>query len=154
MSRVIKTIVALCVAPVVGGTIGLLLYLAYENAFQPNSVFAGDLFVTLRLGLTLGPVYGGLLGIIPSLLVGWPLHMAMQRAGLKLWWHYALLGIILAAVAALLVSPLMGLDVIYLGIAIMLMMAGSGAIGGLVFWLIRRPDRDATASPLPTPPGQ
>ena len=149
MPAIVKTLVALSVAPVVGGTIGLLLYPGYENACQPNGVFAGDLFVTLRLGLTLGPLYGGLLGIIPSILVGWPLHMAMQRAGLKLWWHYAVLGVILAAIAAPLVSPLMGLDVIYLGIAIMLMMAGSGAIGGLVFWLVRRPDRDAVTAPSP-----
>lgn len=142
MAAILKTAAAFCAAPIVGGTIGLLLYLSYTNIFYPGSPLAGDFFVTLRLGLTLGALYGGLLGALPSLLVGWPLHMAMQRAGLKQWWHYVVLGVILAAIAALLVSPLMGLDMLYLGLEVMLMMALSGAIGGVVFWLIRRPDRD------------
>ena len=152
MPLVIKTALALTLAPIAGGMVGLLIYLFHANIFYPTSPLADGFFETLTFGTTAGALYGGMLGIIPSFLVGWPLHMVLQRAGLQQWWAYIVLGVILATVAGLLVAPVFGLNVIEFGLGIMLMMAGSGAIGGIVFWLIRRPDRDPIASPPPEHP--
>ena len=147
MSAIIRTALALLLAPIAGGMAGLLIYLGYGSIFDPTSVVTGDFFDSLRFGVTAGAMYGGLLGVVPSFLVGWPLHIVMQRLRLTQWWAYIALGLLLAAVAGLLVAPTLGMSIFYFGAGIMLMLAISGAIGGLVVWLIRRPDRDAVTSP-------
>ena len=151
MPAIIRTALGLFLAPIAGGMTGLLIYLGYSSIVDPTSVVGGDTVDTLRFGVTAGAMYGGLLGVVPSFLVGWPLHIVMQRLRLTQWWAYIALGLLLAAVAGLLVAPTFGMSVIYFGAGIMLMLAMSGAIGGLVFWLIRRPDRDAPASPPAAP---
>mgnify|MGYP000901177172 FL=1 len=149
MSLIVKTAIGLCLAPIVGGMVGLLIYITYENITNPGSFLGGGFFETLRFSLMAGAMYGGLLGGIPSLLVGWPLHLAMQRAGWKQWWAYAGLGVVLALIAGFGIGPVFGLELMYFGGAIVLMLLMSGAIGGLIFWLIRRPDRDAVTAPSP-----
>lgn len=150
MPLIVKTAIGLCLAPIVGGMAGLLIYMSYESIANPGSFLAGGVVETLRFSVMAGAMYGGLLGGIPSLLVGWPLHLAMQRAGWKRWWAYVGLGLLLALIAGFGIGPVFGLELMYFGGAIVLMLLISGAIGGLVFWLVRRPDRDAAIAPPPS----
>jgi len=105
---------------------------------------------TLFSSLSLGAVFGAYIGAVPSLVIGWPLHVVLLRKGWTYPLAYCALGLVLAFVAFALIGPLFGFGSIYayqIGAPVLVL---AGVVGGLVVWAIRRPDHDArTAAKTP-----
>lgn len=146
MHLIVRTAWALAIAPIAGGAAGLFIYLCYSLATDPSQGLLTDFWDSLRFSLTGGAFYGGMFGVLPSFIVGWPLHLVLQRIHMTGWWAYVALGIGLSAIAGFIVAPLFGLSPTYLDTELRVMLFTCGAIGGLVFWFIRRPDRDAIST--------
>ena len=149
-------VLALCVAPIAGAALGFLCNgligrLLGEFAGAPNSALG---WIAGAMLFVLGSLYwGGLLGMPAVFLVGLPLHALLHRCGLRALPWYATLG------------PIVGLGIYLLGVAALQAWAPIGnpevlyethSIRGtlliafatsIVFWLIRRPDRDARSNP-------
>jgi hypothetical protein len=93
-----RTFLGLLLAPVVGGTIGIVL-------FALPDLFAGSAEVGELIGLTaFGAYFGAFFGIIPALLVGWPVHLLLLRQRWTPIWVYVGLG----ALIGMLALPLSG----------------------------------------------
>lgn len=98
--------------------------------------------VTLMLAATAGMMLGWPI----MLLAGLPAYWLLMRVGWRQVWHFMLAGLCVGAACVVLFTRRAesGL-LIYWSIATL-----PGTLTGLVFWLIRRPDRDApSASPTP-----
>jgi hypothetical protein len=111
-------------------------------------------YLGLRGVLFMGALTGGIWGSLPMLLVGLPVHAWPVRRTRRQIWAYAAA----ACLAGLQVGGFMGMQLLAsagpdpAGIFGWCVITGAcaGVIAGLVFWLIRRPDRDVI-SPPPRP---
>lgn len=93
-----RTFVGLLLAPAVGGALGVTLAMAPE-------IFAGrDDFGAFPGLLWFGFAFGFILGALPALIIGWPLHLFLLRQRWTSIWVYIGLGAILG-VAAMFISP-------------------------------------------------
>jgi hypothetical protein len=132
------TIGGLFAGPIVGGGVSAPLTMLVVSILAPSPHVLPALLASILAGL----VAGTLVGLPIALLVGFPVHLFMKRRGLVRLYHYMALGGLIALLpfAVISGSPLAtspDLNVQF-GMAFGL----AGAIGGLIFWLIRRPDRD------------
>jgi hypothetical protein len=148
--RVVTTIIGLIVAPAVTGAaivIGLIivsLIMGYGGSIGVGG--PGNMAF-----LIMGVIFGATFGLIPSILVGLPLHHYFVHMKWNRALHYAALGAGIAP-AALLLMTLVFLSGqgtwLNLQVALtFLLIAFAGAVGGLTFWIIRRPDRDTPPIP-------
>lgn len=136
------TICGLLAAPIVGGMIASTLMILLASILTPSS----NALMMLHVSILAGLIAGAIFGVPAALLVGWPVHLLMKWRGVKRRHHYMLVGALIAVLplavssgSALLASPNLGVP-----LAISFLLAG--AIGGVTFWLIRRPDRDMWAN--------
>lgn len=154
-NRTARTFAGLLLAPVAGG-LGSPLIVSLVicvidfinrgfdwHAFEVMSSLGQFTFYFL--------IYAALFGIPISLAIGTLAYLALRRRGLNGFVVYLVGGATIGMVGAMSVSALAGLGVGLLLFPVFIaLMSCSGGIGGLVFWLIRRPDRDApSASPTP-----
>lgn len=153
--KIIVTIVGLIAAPVVGGVVGTTCLAVYSViANEGGHVRDMKTFLMIFSMVISGPWIGLLYGVAPALLIGWPVHTYLVRAGRNGLITYALGGAIIGFVGIAIMMPLLlGLDLIQTLLIYPvtgLILVAVGASAGLVFWLIRRPDRDASpATPIP-----
>lgn len=93
-----------------------------------------------------GALMGAILGPIPSLIVGYPVHRCLRDSG---WTHplaYICFGAIVAPAAAALLFAVFDFRVLTSGVMNreIAVWAVGGLFSGGVFWMIRRPDRDVS----------
>jgi drug/metabolite transporter (DMT)-like permease len=101
--------------------------------------------------ISFGALGGAFLGIPTALIAGPPVYLLMKRDRMARASHFAFFGGMTALLPCLLVCGPMVLSSPAAAGPIVALFALAGAIGGLVFWFIRRPDRDiAPAAPRPS----
>ncbi|MBL8537833.1 MAG: hypothetical protein JNM59_10565 [Hyphomonadaceae bacterium] len=136
-ARAVRLIAATIVAPLLGGAVSGAAFVLITGGVTEISLHLA------RHGAVFGLVFGVLLGIPAMLLGGLPLHALFMRRRWRGVWIYgasaAGIGAIASAGYAFFdfgpgITPILRFAV--LG-------AGTGALCGLLFWLIRRPDREA-----------
>lgn len=143
--------VGLVFAPIAGATTALsgygLFLVLRDGPVDVDAAFASILLYG-SMGLSAGAIYG----IAPALLVGWPTHLLMLRIGFTDPFVYCCFGGSLAvAVFRVIVAPAFDFEISYRNSMLepVLVAAIAGMIGGGVFWLLRRPDRDAPVATAP-----
>jgi hypothetical protein len=145
--RFLRSFVGLVLAPVAGGAIAMGGYaLAAITRGFVTSTLPSDVFGAFINSVTIGIEAGAKLGVPPTLVIGWPLHLILLRTGLVHLATYITFGAALSVVAIQLM-----LRVVYsaspyampVPFEVTLLAAAAGGIGGALFWLIRRPDQDA-----------
>lgn len=111
--------------------------------------------VTRTGTVALGTVFGATWGQLATVVIGLPAHVWLKHNTKQRAWMYVLVGAFAGMVfGALLVVPaLFGTTTPLLGKLAWIALASvvSGALAGLTFWLIRRPDRDAPVAPPSSP---
>lgn len=146
--RIVATIVGLIAAAAVTGAALAVGMVALSLIFGRGNATAGPNYLSLIL---MGTVVGGTAGLIPAFLVGLPLHHYLVRMKWNGAKHYAALGAGVAiATTLVLLMIFLGGQGAWLnpGVAIFLAIVSfAGVMGGLTFWIIRRPDRDAPPIP-------
>jgi NO-binding membrane sensor protein with MHYT domain len=90
--RIVRTVLGLVLAPAFGG-------IAAFTAMGTPDLFAGnaaldDMPALMVVGLLMGLEFGA----IPALVIGWPLHVWLQRKGWRSVWVYAGLGAVIGVV--------------------------------------------------------
>ena len=104
-------------------------------------------------GILAGSFWVGAMQGVSVLLVAIPLgalsHIVLMRSGGTALLPYVLAGLVLAGASTVFLGVTNGFA---FNAAYAVMAVTSGALGGCLFWLIRRPDRDAIASQLPEHP--
>lgn len=148
--KFLRSLVGLLMAPVAGGAIAMGGYAlaAITRGFLTNTL-PQDLFGAFIGSLTIGIEAGARLGVAPTLVVGWPLHLLLLRTGLIHLATYVMFSAALSVAGVQFMLLVVYADGPYAGpvpFEIALLSAGAGGIGGALFWLIRRPDRDAEPS--------
>jgi hypothetical protein len=138
-----RTALGLLLAPVAGGGVGLSVYALTSQLISGKPFFGAVAQDTFLSALAIGIAFGGYIGSVPALVIGWPLHVLLLRRG---WTHplaYMALGLLIAFIAFALIGPLFGFgSTLAYEIASPALLI-SGPVGGLVLWSIRRPDHDA-----------
>jgi len=97
---------------------------------------------SLTVSVMFGGYYGGVLGLPVALIFGPLIHMLMLDHDVRRWHSYAAFGALIASCIFLLVLAASMHTPFYISGAVAASIILAGAIGGLTFWLIRRPDRD------------
>lgn len=141
--KIARTITGLLCAPVGGAFLTTVIFVAIMSATSDRPVIVGPTSATLTFAvpLMLGAIYGWPIAFI----IGWPAHAYLAKRGDAALSAYIVLGACIALALALLLIFAQRLWANWLSFAFF---ATAGAITGLTFWLIRRPDRD-TGPPLP-----
>lgn len=140
-TKVAATIAGLLCAPPAGAFLANCFMVIYLHATTDGPVIVGPTSATLTFALPI--MYGALFGWPVAFVIGWPIHIVLQLQRANSALHYAIFGAAVACTLLPLVlisgalTGFLGLFTSGVGLA--------GAIGGLAFWLIRRPDRDRTA---------
>lgn len=102
--------------------------------------------------LLIGALFGAIWGTLLTVGAGLPVHALLLRRGTTRAGSYLVAGglIGLAPGAFFAIGPLMGATADKWSDAASLVLAGTaaGMVGGMAFWLIRRPDRDASRTRL------
>lgn len=140
--KVFLTAIGLVAAPILGAMASTTLLIAFTVVTTwsapignvPSIIAAGGLF-------------GGYLGLLPSLAFGWPIHLVMQHFKLDRVPHY-IIGGSLIGLLTMFVTWSISSGYGSFNAPVTLLFVAAGAVGALAFWLIRRPDRD-TQSALP-----
>lgn len=135
--RILLTTFALVAAPILGAMACTAFIVIYTIIVTPRTSLEG-----IPQVIAAGGLFGGYYGAIPSLLVGWPVHLLMQRLKLVRMYAYAGGGLLIGIFCLGILWLVFGGSG-YISLGLHTMFAAAGAIGGLAFWLIRRPDRDA-----------
>lgn len=115
---------------------GMIIALAVSG-FEPSS--NQSLAALLAGGFGFGAMRGAFLVLPVAALAGWPLHLALMRVGWRGILVYGLAGATLMLGAYFIALYCMGAASISW---LVLTPLSTGLIVGIVFWLIRRPDRD------------
>ena len=146
----VRTLNGLALAPFVGGGMGLGSYMLVFELIMKD-IRAGDLwdlFSHLFQAIPAGAMTGFVMGVPTTLLIGWPLYRFVMRGRWKGHIPYLFLFAGLAILSPYVFLLLSGQIQMAHGLieegpgpGIPLLLAWSGAIGGEVFWWIRRPDR-------------
>lgn len=136
------TILALIISPIAGASMTMLCIALLASAlqYQPFADF-GDAIVR-------GAFFGGAVGIVPALVLGLPAHVALLDKRIIGLGPYIGVFVGIAMVVFLVTAMFSGMGSMFatLPIAVVLiaaMYSFAGAVSGLIFWLIRRPDRGA-----------
>lgn len=148
--KFLRSFVGLLMAPVAGGAIAMGGYaLAAITRGFVTGTLPDDIFGAFIGSLTIGIMAGARVGIAPTLVIGWPLHLILLRTGFVHLATYIMFGAALSVGAVQFMLGFVYSDGPY-GLPVpfetALLAAGAGGIGGALFWLIRRPDHDAPPS--------
>jgi len=151
--KVITTLIGLVAAPAVTGATFAICMMILATVLSSGGATGWRGSGGLGLLIT-STVAGGIVGLVPALIVGLPLHHYFVRKRWNRALHYAAIGAAVGALSILVIMfvfqmwssgmnplPLPGL---YMFVG---MFAVSGTAGGLTFWIIRRPDRDTPPIP-------
>jgi LytS/YehU family sensor histidine kinase len=107
-----------------------------------NADFGQILINTAMVG-TSGFMLGGIVGWPVMLALGLPMHAVLIRKTTAKAWHYAIAGLA-AGLAAGLLRFVTERSATSNDLAMLLSIGGvGGVIAALMFWLVRRPDKDA-----------
>jgi hypothetical protein len=151
----VRLIIATLAAPFLGVLIGALPLLATQTAEFAQSEAAEPGTVGFLIGnAVVIALYAACFLALPAMVViGLPAHAALSALRLRHAWHYAISGVAPGiAMASLLVFWLTD-ETTSVGNLLQMLALGAftGAATAWIFWLIRRPDRDApnpiTAAP-------
>ncbi len=93
-----RTLVGLILAPVVGGGTAMLV-MGLTEATQPD--FGIEELASI---IMLGGIFGGIFGLVPALVLGWPIHLLLLRQRWTQVWFYIGTGAVLG-VAAMFATP-------------------------------------------------
>lgn len=99
--KLARTFVGLLLAPAIGGAIGLLAFMIPDLA--SGSAPPDELLKLLWFGLA----FGFILGAVPALLIGWPLHLFLLSQKWTSIWVYIGLGALLGVSALFITVPIM-----------------------------------------------
>ncbi len=99
--KLARTFIGLLLAPVVGGGIGITL------AMTPDLVAGRDDFGAIPGLLWFGAAFGFILGALPALVIGWPLHLFLLSRRWTSIWVYIGLGAVLGFGAIFITAPIM-----------------------------------------------
>jgi hypothetical protein len=103
----------------------------------------GQILVNTAMIAVGGFVLGGVLGWPVMLALGLPMHAALIRKTTAKAWHYAIAGLA-AGIAAGLLRFVTERDASSNDLTMLLSIGGvGGVIAALMFWFVRRPDKDA-----------
>lgn len=103
---------------------------------------------SVRLALVLGLVFGFIMGVPVSATLGLALHTMLVETKRTSAIAYAMAGAPAGVCTVLAMGLLDGRFYSWL----LLPSCGAGALAGMCFWLIRRPDRDAAPNPPTSAP--
>jgi hypothetical protein len=145
----LQTLIAFAAAPPAAG-----LIVSGMMAMVAGSADSGQVGGILMAGIAIG----SLIGWPTTLFVAWPLHRWLYRTGRRELAHYVLASPICAIVDYIAIvsgfvavgrelGPRTFVDVWWLA----LLLSAGAFFSALVFWLIRRPDRDAALTSPPSP---
>lgn len=150
-SRIIRTIIGLLCAPLVGAV--MAMFAAFMALQLINGQAFGIPVDQIMPLLQMGAMLGAYAGWPVAFLFGWPIHVGLMQRNASKAPYYVLFGAFIATATFVVATTVTGylfrfiLDWQFILTGLSFLTAG--AIGGLVFWLIRRPDRD-NQSALPT----
>lgn len=143
-----RTIVALFAAPICGCTIAGIAYALMYGALGSDNPF-GFLLWTWMFAILVGFTFG----LPVALSLGWLIHILLLRIGFAGPFVYACVGASLAiATFRIAFAPMFDQEIWSISEKLGLIMTPgiAGGVGALVFWFIRRPNRDAiSAQPQP-----
>ena len=154
-NRLARTFAGLLLAPVAGGFGSPIIFVLVGSLIDfINRKFDWGAFESMR---ALGPftffflIYSVLLGIPISLVIGPPAYLGLKKLGVNGFVAYLVGGAAIGMLGAISVGMLTGWSVgLFLFPGLSVLISCGGGIGGLTFWLIRRPDRDVvSAQPQP-----
>lgn len=138
------------VAGVVAAVIVAATVLADLDFFRIDGA-AASMGITYSGMLAIGALFGAIWGTLLTVGAGLPVHALLLRRGTTHAGSYLVAGgvIGLAPGAFFAIGPLMGTTADKWSDAASFVLAGAaaGMVGGMAFWLIRRPDRDAARTP-------
>jgi LytS/YehU family sensor histidine kinase len=113
-----------------------------DSAFVPADF--GQIVLNTIMVAVAGLMVGGLLGWPVMLVIGLPMHAALIRKTTAKAWHYAVAGLAAGLIAGLLRFAMERGGARMNDLIVLLAIGGvAGAIAALVFWSVRRPDKDA-----------
>jgi LytS/YehU family sensor histidine kinase len=142
-------------APVAGLILALVLgftvmrniiFLVPDPNIDSNFVPAdfGQIVLNTIMAAVAGLMVGGLLGWPVMLAIGLPMHAALIRKTTAKAWHYAIAGLAAGLIAGLLRFAMERGGAGMNDLIVLLAIGGvAGVIAALVFWSVRRPDKDA-----------
>lgn len=143
-SRIIRTIIGLLCAPLAGSV--MAIFTAFIALQMINGQAFGIPFDQIVPLLQMGAMLGAYVGFPVAFLFGWPIHVGLMQRNASKALYYVLFGALIAiatfAVATTVTGYHFRLVLDWQFILTGLSFLTAGAIGGLTFWLIRRPDRD------------
>jgi LytS/YehU family sensor histidine kinase len=104
----------------------------------------GQILVNTAMVAVSGFMLGGILGWPVMLALGLPMHAALIRKTAAKAWHYAVAGLAAGLLAGLLRFAAERGGAATSDLTMLLSIGGvAGVIAALMFWLVRRPDKDA-----------
>jgi hypothetical protein len=105
---------------------------------------AGQILINTAMVGMGGFMLGGVLGWPVMLAVGLPMHAVLVRKTSAKAWHYAVAGLVAGLAAGVLRFATERGGASTNDLAMLLSIGGvAGVIAALMFWIIRRPDKDA-----------
>jgi hypothetical protein len=137
--RNVRTVIGLMLAPIIGFFV-MALVGVFPEAIDELSARAEPILGQVLSFLSMTLMFGMIISFPVGFLLLWPAHMLLSR----LHWINVIAYIALGA----------GLGAV-LSFGFVELLYGTipgGAVGGLVFWLIRRPDKDSALTRSPSPP--
>lgn len=136
-----STISGLVLAPLLGGALAAAVLALAAAIMNPSS---GALII-LHVSIMVGFIAGAVFGVPAALLVGLPMHLIMMRTGIVGRRYYATMGGVIAVLLCVTLSGPAMLTSRTLSATLVAAFALGGTVGGIVFWSIRRPDREEPA---------
>jgi len=143
-NRLIRAIIGLVLAPIVGAIVSVAITFGFASFLNPIGWTSPSTFDLLFGTVSIGAAAG----CPAAFILGPPIHIWLQYRRWVGVHHYIAFGALIGLITALALAVFFmqaGGAIAIIGFMIIF----AGAIGGLVFWLIRRPDRDAPASAPP-----
>lgn len=146
-ARIIRTICGLLSAPIVGSVVAMFAALIALQLITGRGfgMPTEQIIPMLQLAVALGAY----VGLPVAFLFGWPIHVALMQRKTSKAMHYALFGALCAVVTFMIATTITGYVfrfIFHWEFALTgLSFLTAGAIGGIVFWFVRRPDRDQSA---------
>lgn len=94
----LRTLLGLLLAPVAGGMVVTGGMAVLESGGVADVLPA----------MMFGAFYGGVLGGLPALVIGWPLHLLLWKQGWTSVWVYISLGTVIGALGLFVTFPILG----------------------------------------------
>lgn len=137
----LRTWLGLVAASLTGSITGSVILWLNMNITGQHTYLTGPYIADPLFALTVGVVAGGLFGIPAAFALGWPLHVVLQCRKITGLTVYLAVGSALAVMTNVPFVISAGRDLPFGDGVTLIACLVTGAIAGLVFWLIRRPDR-------------